>query len=260
MNRMRTAVIAATALVALLAAGVAMAATLNTYTATIAAKQSGAGTAKKPVALGLVEKLAAKPVTTANAYPLTDIKLTLPDVKFNDKGFPVCSAATITAASNDSGCPKGALVASGDVTAALWSPSTPSAAGASCNPVLDIWNAGNAKLTYFFKIPAGHQCAGLQTGAVPAWTGTMKESGSTLTSDTPLPPPVSTNAGNLGLYSSLEAETLTYYKLTAKVGGKTVPFFESVGCVAGKRPYTVTYTATNGSTSASTAVKGSGKC
>ncbi len=262
MRRMRMAVVAATALVALVVTGVALAAALNTYSGTITAKQSGAGTASKPVAFGFVQKLAVKPATAgnANADPLVDIKLTLPKVKFNATGFPVCTAATIASAQTDAGCPKGALIGTGPVTAALWSPSAATQPGTPCDPVLDVWNAGKGKVTDFFKIPAGHTCAGLATGAVAPWTGTLKESGTTLTYDTPLPPPVSTNAGNLGLYSSLEAETITFSKLTAKVGSKTVPFFESVGCVAGKRPYTVTFTATDGTTKQTSSVPGSGSC
>ena len=260
MKPIRTAVVALTALVALLAAGVALAAT-NTYTATITANQSSAGTAKKPVALGMVQKLGATaPAGQANADPLTDIKITMPKVIANQAGFPVCSASTITTAGNDAGCPAGALVGTGPVTAALWSPSTPAVPGTPCDPVLDIWNAGAGHLTYFFKIPPGHTCAGLQTGAVAPWTGTLKESHGALIDDTPLPPPVSTNAGNLGFYSSLESETLTFKKLTHKVKGKVVPFFASVGCVAGKRPYSVAFTATDGKTSTTSTVTGSSKC
>jgi hypothetical protein len=263
MRRMRMVAIAATTIVALVLTGVALAATLNTYSATVTGKQNGAGTAAKPVEFGYVQKLAAKPVagsTNAQADPLTDIKLSLPKVKVNYKGFPVCTAATIVKAGTDAGCPKGALVGTGPVTGALWSPSAPTVVGTPCDPVLDVWNAGGGKLTNFFKIPAGHQCAGLTTGSVAPWTGTLKQSGTTLILDTPLPPPVSTNAGNLGLYSSLLAETITYPKLTAKVSGKTVPYLESVGCTAGKRTTTVTFTATDGATKQVSSVKSTSSC
>jgi hypothetical protein len=267
MRRMRLAVFAATAVVALVVVGVALAASLNSYNATITSKQNGPGTAKKPVAMGFVQKLAAKNVsgnTAPNAAPLIDIKVTLPKVKFNTKGFPVCSAATIAKAGTDAGCPKGALFASGPVTGQLYAPKSATnptvGTPVPCDPVLDSWNAGNGKVTNFFKIPAGHQCSGLVTGSVAPWVGSLKESGTTLTYDTPLPPPVSTNAGNLGVYSALVAETITFNKLTTKVGGKLVPFFESVGCVAGKRPYTVTFTATDGATKQVSTVTGKSAC
>lgn len=260
MRKIRMAVIAATAIVALVVAGVAVAASLNSYTATVIAKQNGAGTAKNPVALGLVQKLGAKPANASpNAWPLTDITLTLPKVRFNTKGFPTCEAGKISSAGTDAGCPKHALIATGPVTAVLWSKSAPTRT-IPCDPVLDVWNAGNGKVTDFFKIPAGHQCAGLATGAVAPWSGSLKEKGSSMVYDTPLPPPVSTNAGNLGLYSSLLKESITFNKLTTKVGSKMVPFFESVGCVKGKRPYTVAFTATDGSTRQTVKVNGSGKC
>ncbi|HET9075028.1 MAG TPA: hypothetical protein VFN48_10645 [Solirubrobacteraceae bacterium] len=261
MKRMRLTVTAVTALVALLVASVALAASYNTYSATVKVSQHGAGTAKKPVALGMVQRLSAKPANgTPNADPLTDIKLTMPKVTAHQAGFPVCTAAKINAAQTDAGCPKGALVGRGPVTAELWSPKAPTVAGNPCDPVLDIWNGGPGKLTYFFTIPAGHSCVGLQTGAVAAWTGTLREHGTTLVDDTPLPPPVSTNAGNIGLYSALESETLTFRKLTHKVGAKTVAFFASTGCVAGKRPYSVAFTATNGHTPQTVTVTGKTGC
>jgi hypothetical protein len=250
---MRRMLIAAVALGALIVTGVAYAASLNTYTGS-AVTAKGAGTAKKPVALTVTEKLSAKPVSGANAFPLTDIKLTLAGAKLTTKGFATCSASTVNSAQTDAGCPKASLVASGDVSAALWSPKGGTAI--PCDPVLDVWNAGGGKLTYFFKIPAGHSCAGLATGAVAAWTGTIKQSGSKVIDDTPLPPPVSTNAGGLGLFSSLEAETLKFTKLTK---GSTA-FLAGTGCTKGSRAYSLAFTATNGSSSGTTTVSGSAKC
>ena len=40
----------------------------------------------------------------------------------------------------------------------------------------------------------------------------------------PLPPDISTNAGNTGLYGSLIDEVLTYANLKTKVHGKTVGY------------------------------------
>lgn len=262
MRRMRTVALGAAALVMLVLAGAAFAASLNTYKASVALKENGAGSPKKPVALGLVETLGAAPATpgNANADPLTNITLTLPKVTFHAAGFPVCSVATIAKARNDAKCPARALVATGPVSAALWGPSTPTMKGYACDPVLDVWNAGRGKLTYFFKIPPGHTCAGLSTGAVAPWTGSLREVHGALVNDTPLPPDVSTNAGNIGLYSSLEAETLTFMKRTETVKHHTFAFLSSVGCVKGSRPFTVTYTATNGTTKQTSSVKGTAKC
>jgi hypothetical protein len=252
----------AVTLVVLSVLSVALAASLSTDTGVISARQNAPGTVQEPVALGFVEKLSAGPVPTAsaNADPLTDIKVTLPRVRFNARGFPVCTIATITAAGTDSGCPPGALLASGPVRSALWSPAEPTQAGTPCGPILDVWNAGSGKVVDFLQIPAGHTCADLQPGSVPPWTGTLRESGTTLVYDTPLPPSVSTDVGGLGLFFSLERETITFRRLSAEVGDRSVPFFASVGCVSGRRPYTVSFTATDGTEKQTTTDSGSGSC
>ena len=115
---MRRIIIIATALGALALAAVAYAqATSNTYTAAFSFNQKGAGTAKSPVPMGFTETLTAANTTSGlRAAPLTDIKITLPDAKYNfNLPVPTCSAAKIIAAKSDSGCPKGALVAQGAV-------------------------------------------------------------------------------------------------------------------------------------------------
>ncbi len=247
---------------ALVLAASAFAASLNSYTSSVAARQSGAGTRRQPVALGLVVHLSAHTAdaANANAAPLTDLTLILPKVGFNSSAFPVCTVARIIAAQTDAGCPPGARVATGEVTAALWSPSEPTQTGTPCDPTLDVWNAGARRLTYFLEIPAGHGCSGLMTGAIPPWTGTLREVGTTLRIDIPLPASVSTDAGDLGLYAALESETLTFAKLTRTEGTRTTPFLESLGCVAGARPYTIKVSASDDGTPATATLRGSGRC
>ena len=61
----------------------------------------------------------------------------------------------------------------------------------------------------------------------------------------PLPPDVSTKVANQpNFYGSLIKETLNWFKVTTKVQGKTVGNNVSVGCLHGKRPWSVTFTAT----------------
>jgi hypothetical protein len=242
----RRIIIMATAIAAMAGAAVAYAQTTsNTYTASFSFNQSGSGTAKKPVPLGFSESLTAANATSGmRAAPLTDIKVTLTGLKANPKPFPTCSAAKIIAAKSDTVCPKGALVATGGITAALGD-NTLTGAGTPCQPILDVWNAGGGKLNFFFVISGAHQCGGLQTGSTAPFTGTLVQHGNTLVQDTPLPPDVSTDAGNIGAYGSLTLEKLTWKKLTAKVGGQTVPFLESTGCTGGSHSVTVAFTATD---------------
>jgi len=243
---MRRIIIAATAVVALVAAAVAYAQPANnTYTATFSFNQKGSGTAKKPVPMGFTQVFNVTAGTSgARAAPLTDIKVTLPNMKVNWKPFPTCSAAKIIVAKSDTICPKGALVATGTITAELGD-NTLTTPGTPCSPILDVWNAGGGKLNFFFVISGVHQCGGLQTGASAPYTGTITPSGNGVIQDTPLPPDVSTDAGNIGAYGSLIYESLKWSKLTTKVNGTVVPFFESTGCPGGSRKVKVAFTATD---------------
>jgi hypothetical protein len=68
-------------------------------------------------------------------------------------------------------------------------------------------------------------------------------------------------ANQPNFYGSLIHEVLNFAKLTTKVKGKTVGATASVGCLKGKRPYTITFTATtNGSNRITQSVKGSAPC
>ena len=119
---------------------------------------------------------------------------------------------------------------------------------APCNPLLDVWNAGQGKVVYFFVDQGpNHLCAGgaVPTGFVGPFPGTIKTVGKTLVMDTPIPPYVSFPL--TGVAGSLTGEVLHWKKLTKKLkNGKTVAYGASVGCKSGKRPYSVTFTAKNG--------------
>jgi hypothetical protein len=261
---LRRTTIAITAVVALLAAAVATAQTppINTYTGSLTFKAGKSGTPAKPIPAGFVELFSASNATTTlDAAPLIDIKLKMYGLRVDSKDFPTCSLAQVTA-SLGAGCPKGSLVASGPIIAKLGPTNlmgNPSNT-INCTPILDVWNAGANKVVELPVIDANHQCGGLQTGAAAPYVVTFTQAGKYLLQDAPLPPDVSTNAGNLGLYNSLTQNDLTWMKLTRKVKGKTVSFLSSVGCLKGKRPYTITFTATNGTATQVSALNAKGAC
>ena len=133
-----------------------------------------------------------------HAAPLTDIKTTIYGVKANYKGFPTCSAARSPPPKSDTGCPKGALVASGldhgDCSARR---RLAPAAGTPCDPLLDVWNGGGGKLMFFFVI-SGRSSAAACRPARPRRTRHRQAVGQEARDqDTPLPPDVSTAAGDL---------------------------------------------------------------
>lgn len=241
----------------------------NTYTGNFTVS-GHAGTAKKPVSVGMVETLGMGSTTAGNVgAPLVDIRTTTYGVKVPyAKYFPKCTVAQISAGGSSGKwngvCPKGSLVATGNVTAALTSPSVNLVGpGSPCQLGLWVYNGGPGKLTFFFTTTPA-QCAGLSTGAAAPWQGKVSQSGKNLVTDVPEPADVSYNAGNVGLFGSLQSETLKYKRMTVKKGKKVYPYFVSVGCKSGSRPYTITYTATESNTGSPTVgsgtVSGTNKC
>jgi hypothetical protein len=273
---MKRKLLAVTALLCLVAAGAAYAAGTpvtaapNTYTGNFSVT-GGAGTAAKPKAVSMTETLGMGSSTQGNVgAPLTDIKTTTYGVSApNAKYFPKCTAAQINGQGGSTQkwnavCPKGSLIATGTVTAALTSPTVNLAGpGAPCQLGLWVYNAGPGQQTFFFTTSPS-QCDGLETGAAAAWTSKVSEKGKYFTTDTPEPADVSYNAGNVGLFGSLESETLNFKKITVKHAGKVYPYLESVGCSKHARPFTITYTATESNSGSPTVgigtVKGSAGC
>ena len=63
-----------------------------------------------------------------------------------------------------------------------------------------------------------------------------------------------------GVEGSLTSETLHWLKLTRQVNGKTVVYNGSAACKHGKRPYSVTFSASMNGQSQSATVSGTQKC
>lgn len=241
---MKKIVLIATAVGMLVAAGAAYAA-LNTYSASLKFSPKAAGTPRKPVPVGYTQDYKASNTTAGNRTAvLTDITTKVYGLKADGKDFPKCSFNSIANAGDDTACPKGALVATGSITASVGPASNFStAAGAPCNPLLHVWNSGPGKLTFFFVEAPGHLClnGAITTGKVPPYPATYKTQGKYLVVDVPVPHYVSFPAP--GLAGSLETEHLNWLKVTKKVKGKTVAESASIGCQKGKRPFTVTFKA-----------------
>ena len=257
---MRRIVVVATALAVLTAAASAFAASggLNTYTATLKFSPNKASTA-----LGFTQKYVASGTGGNRTAPLTNIKTVIYGLKSDGKDFPTCSVAKIAAAGSDTGCPHGALVASGAITAILGPLSDTSSSNTNqipCSPHLHVWNAGQGKLVFFFVTGPGHTCGPIQTGGVPPFPATVKTVGKNLVTNTPIPNYVSFPL--TGVEGSLTSETLAWKNLSATKGGKTVHYTTSVACKAGKRPYSVTFTAESapGGAPSSSTVTGTQKC
>jgi hypothetical protein len=263
---LRRIIILGTAVTVLIAASVAVAvaaASTNSYTgSTLSFKPSKAGSKHKPVAIGFTETLMASNNTPGEvAAPLTDIKTSFYGLVSNAGHFPTCNGTEMTVMKSDSFCPKGALVATGPVNSYLGGTSLSQAKATPCNPFLHVWNGGHGTLWFFFTTGGQYQCAGLKTGATAAYPGHISEHGKYMVTSVPLPPDISTSVANIpNFYGSLVKEVLTFTNLKTKFHHKTIGINESIGCKAGKRPYSVSFTATTPSGPQTETVKGSAKC
>jgi hypothetical protein len=259
---LRRKVVVVTALCCLIGATAAFAA--NTYTpGSNFTFTKGAGTKSKPVGIGFKENLAAKNSDTSKAAAvLIDIKTKVYGVVSNAKRFPTCSATKMVTLKSDSFCPKASKFASGLVNSELGDPTLALSNRIPCNPNLDVFNAGKGKLWFFFTTHSASQCAGLTTGATAPYPGKVSQQGKYEVTDVPLPPDVSTRvADHANFYGSLIKQTLTWFKVSIKSHGKTVFNNVSTGCLHGKRPWSITFTATtNGHDRQVSTVKGSSKC
>jgi hypothetical protein len=247
-------VVVGTALAVLVGAGVASAA-YNTYGATSLTISKGVGSAKKPVALRMVEKLVATAPMGERAAPLTNIKLTIHGVKLDAGKLQTCSDAKIlqNKISPTGACPKGSLIGTGGVQARLGSGSNNTVPGTPCNPYLNVFNGGPKTQVFYFWTKSANNCGGLATGSTAPYDGHISYKGGNAVINVPLPPDISTKvAGQPNLYSSLIAQTVNYAKQGYMVG---------VGCQKGKRAWSVAFTAHdyNGSNETQT-VSGKAAC
>ena len=105
----------------LVAAASAYARAINTYTATFALLGGKGGTANKPAPLSFKQNINATGTNGNRTATLLDIKTKVYGMVADGKDFPTCTLGKIAAAKSDTACPKGALVATGAITAMLGS-------------------------------------------------------------------------------------------------------------------------------------------
>ena len=258
---MRRIVLIATALGVLVAAGAAYAA-INTYTATLKFTSKKPGTAAKPLPISFTQDIKAAGTNGNRTAVLLDIKTTIYGIKVDGKDFPTCSLNQIATAKSDAACPKGAEVATGYITASVGSATNFTAGGSACDPLLDVWNGGQGKLTFFFVDTPSHQCLGgaLKTGSTGPYPSTYKTVGKNLVLDVPVPSYVSFPLP--GVAGSLETEHLVWKSATK---GKHMSI-STVACKGNKRPYSTAFKATlpsstgGAATNESKSVAGSAPC
>jgi hypothetical protein len=262
-------VILGTALAVLVGAAAASAA-FNSYSGSgLSFSPRGAGSSAHPKPVNMTETLVANAAAPNRAAPLTDIKLRVYGVRTNGSFFPTCTDGQIMAnkVKYEKACPAQSRVAQGPVNSLLGPYNNPAqTAGTACNPYLKVFNGGKSSQVFFFTTAPdapGHMCAGLPTGATAPYDAHISYQGKWWTLNVTLPPDISNKVANQpGLYGSLIREVLNPISETKKVGGKTRGYMESVACQGHKRPYSITFTASDYGTGAAETqtVSGSAAC
>ena len=262
---MKRILVLATAVGMLVIAAAAYAATnINTYTAPITFHSKAPGTAKKEVPVTFDQDIKVTPgVSGDRAGVLLKTQTTIYGLKEDGKDFPTCTIAKITAAGNDTVCPKKAAVAKGYISSILGSSTNFSASAPgsnSCDPKLDVWNGGQGKLVFFFVPTAAgtpHAClnGGIMVGTVGPYPATYKQSGNNAVTTVPIPKYIDYPVG--GLVGSLVMEHLVW---TGQTSDGHISL-GSVGCQGKKRPYSTVLTATlPGQPTQNKTVKGTAPC
>jgi hypothetical protein len=228
------------ALAVLVAAAVADAGG-DTFTAGFTFSPSGsAGSPRVPAPISIHQSFLVTTPNGATPTPLTTVSTRIYGIRMHTKGLPVCTRQMIMANQmSDAKCPALSLLGQGPVTQLLiQSPSKPPT---SCAERLDVFNGGGGKLVYFF-VPSPTGCPELQPGGLPPFEGTSQNAGKWWTTEVSLPPVALIRSGsNVGTaYEALIKENLVYGMHRRKKRGP----LESTGCQRGKRPWSVSFTAT----------------
>lgn len=251
---MRKLVLVFAGVLALAGAAVALAVT-NTYRVTASTFPTSAGTTKKPVNVKLSFNYKVGEIDNQRPSPVKQYKIAFAGIRVNTAPFKACTAERIGAENSDAGCPSGSRVGSGNVQAYVGPHQNADGSPNNEKPLfcylkLTVYNAGNNHAALFLQgsqtaTDPAKRCAADITAAIDA-AFIRSSKGTTLQFTVPeaLRHPIA------GFDSAVFNTTSVINKVTKKVHGKTVGFFQSVGgCKSSKRNVTVTFVSESGQSS-----------
>jgi hypothetical protein len=234
---LRKARIIAVALLALL--GITAVAFAQTNTYTVDGTVAKGGSKAKPKTVGLKFVYTVGDASGLLPTPVKKYSIGFEGMKVDTSFLPKCSAASMTAAKTNAGCPKKSLVGSGTIQALAGAKGTPAAAAAKCQLGLSIHNSGNGKAALWLEGGPGtaNECIAQISQAIDAKFLTK---GTTTSLAFTVPPSL---LHQLGLDVPVISVTSTIKKIAGKTKtGKKTGFFRSIGCKDRKRDITVTFT------------------
>lgn len=236
--------------VSLVVAAVAIAQTkqTNTYKVTGKISPSKAGSKKKPIPVSVNFDYTVGEANGLRPSPVKVYDILFDGLRVNGSKFPKCTAATINSTGSDAKCSKKALVGTGKVLNEAGPSNNTADKSTTCYLDLKVYNGGASKAALYLKggpndpRGASYSCPLTISQAIDA-NYIKKRRGTSLrftvqsTLLHPLP----------GVDNAVVNVTSSIRKITRKVRGKTVGYYESIGgCRAKKRYITVSFTDENG--------------
>jgi hypothetical protein len=233
-------------LMALAAGGIAYAA--NTYSVSGSVSPTREGTPRNPQPIQLTFGYEVGSEDGTRPTPVKRYSIGFAGGRVNTNPFPKCSISRIRDANGDDACPRGSAVGSGFIQNATGPSNNPSSSPIACNAALTVYNSGNNRAVIYVE--------GTQTSTDPRTR-----------CDINLAAPIPARFVRRGQFTYLEFTvpdsllhpapgidnavtnvTSTIRRLTRRVRGRTVGFFESVGgCTNGRGRVQVIFTPEEGS-------------
>jgi hypothetical protein len=250
MRKVRIVALALGACLIAAAVALAQATQTNTYNVTGKVLPSKAGTKKHPKPVSVNFDYTVGEAAGNRPSPVKQYDINFAGLRVNGGKFPKCTAATINAAGSDAPCSSKAAVGKGNVENISGPTNDPTNKSITCHLDLTVYNGGAGKAALFLKggpnDPRGpaFSCPIAVSQAIDAnYIANSKGSSLRFTVQGALLHPAP------GLDNAVVKVASTIKKITRKVKGKTVGYYESVGgCVSKKRNITVTFTSEAGQT------------
>jgi hypothetical protein len=206
----------------------------NEYTVDGSVQKDG-GSKKKPKASGYKFAFTIKAPGDTIPKVVKTFNISIEGTRVNTKVAPACSAQAMDQAQSDAGCPKGSLIGTGTIGDAVGTSGNPFSSAVYCDLPVKIYNSGNNKAALWIKTGPPNCLAAVAQSVPATWKNSSKGSALIFTVPEGL-------RHQLGLDLAVTSASTSFKKITKKIKGKTVGYFESIGCKDKKRDITATFT------------------
>lgn len=216
----------------------------NAYTVTGSTSPAKAGSAKRPVPIGINFAYTVREQSGMRPSPVEKYSIRFRGVRENSALFPGCRYTKINNDQGTQNCPRQALLGGGTLLAVAGGEDNRQDQSVRCPLNLEVWNGGRGKASIYVvggpNAPAGKQTAcPVDTNAALDANFVRRGNETVLEFNVPLTP-FRQQLGTIEV-SVIEVDSEIPRK-TRRVRGKVRGFFEAVGgCTRGSRIIAVTF-------------------